>query len=386
MVKIKTIDKIAKTGLAYMKADTYDINPGHEDPEAILLRSTAIHDMELPKTLRAIARAGAGVNNIPIDKCTDAGIVVFNTPGANALAVAELCIAAIFMSSRKVIDGINWVQTLTGADVAEQVEKGKSKFQGPEIYGKRLGVIGLGAIGALVANMAVKLGMEVVGCDPFMSVESALKLSKHVTVVANVKDIYKTCDYISIHVPATPETKGSINDTVFGLMKPGTRFLNFSRAELVDTNAVLKAVENGTLAYYITDFPTEKMLRNKNIIPIPHLGASTPESEDKCACMAVRQVADFLETGTIVNSVNFPAVQLAKPNGTRVFVIHDNIPNILAQITAVFGGAEINIDEIINKSRDKIAITVVDVQTVTDAVLKKIKDIKEVKSIRLIKN
>lgn len=383
MIKIKTIDKIAKVGTSLM-GNKYDIGE-HADPEAILLRSTAIHDITLPASLRAIARAGAGVNNIPIDKCTAKGIVVFNTPGANALAVAELVLAGLLISSRKVVDGINWAQTLKGDDVAAQVEKGKSAFVGPEIRGKKLGVIGLGAIGGLVANMAVKLGLEVIGYNPSISVDDAWRLSPDVIRVTNVNEIYKTCDYITLHVPLNDGTKNMVNETVIKSIKKGARLLNFARAELVDAKAILKAADDGTVSCYVTDFPTEPMLRHKNIIPIPHLGASTPESEDNCARMAVKQVMDYFEFGSIVNSVNFPACPLAKPNAVRVCVVHKNVPNMVAQISAVFAGHKINIDELINKSRDDIAYTVVDIADAPDSVVKKIKAIKEVISVQVIK-
>lgn len=383
MIKVKTIDKIAKVGLCQMGSQ-YDIGD-HVDPQAILLRSTAIHDIEFKSSLRAIARAGAGVNNIPIDKCTAKGIVVFNTPGANALAVAELVLAGLLLSSRKVVDGINWAQTLAGADVAAQVEKGKAAFVGPEISGKKLGVIGLGAIGVLVANMAIKLGMEVVGFDPYISVDAAWRLSRHITKATNANEIYKTCDYISLHVPASDKTNGMINDAVLKTVKKGLRLLNFSRAELVDNKAILKATEDGTVSCYVTDFPTEPMLRNKNIIPIPHLGASTPESEDNCARMAVKQIMDYMEFGSIVNSVNFPVCQLAKPSAMRVCVIHKNVPSMVAQISAIFAAMKINIDELINKSRDDIAYTVIDICDAPESIVKKIQDIGEVISARLIK-
>lgn len=383
MIKVKTIDKIAKVGISQM-GDNYNIGD-HTDPQAILLRSTAIHGMEFGNSLLAIARAGAGVNNIPIANCTAKGIVVFNTPGANALAVAELVLAGLLLSSRKIVDGINWAQTLKGQDVAEQVEKGKSAFGGPEISGKRLGVIGLGAIGVLVANMATKLGMEVIGYDHNISLDAAWNLSHRVIKAANINEIYKTCDYISLHIPANDKTKGMINETVLKSVKKGLRLINFSRAEIVDTKAILKATEDGTVSCYVTDFPTEPMLHNKNIIPIPHLGASTPESEDNCARMAVKQIMDYLEFGSIVNSVNFPTCALAKPSAVRVCVIHKNASDMVAKISAVFAELKINIDELVNKSRDDIAYTVIDVGSASDSLIKKIHGISDIVSVRLIK-
>jgi len=382
MIKVNTIDKIAKVGLSQMDGK-YDIGE-HADPQAILLRSTKIHDMQFGKSLLAIARAGAGVNNIPIDKCTEQGIVVFNTPGANALAVAELIIAGLLLSSRKVVDGIAWAQTLKGDDVAAQVEKGKSAFVGPEIAGKKLGVIGLGAIGVLVANMATKLGMEVIGFDPNISVDSAQKLSHKVTRIASINEIYTACDYISLNVPANEKTKGMINNDVLASLKKGVRLLNFSRAELVDNKAILKATEDGTVSCYVTDFPTEPMLRNKNIIPIPHLGASTPESEDNCARMAVKQVMDYIEFGSIVNSVNLPACSLGKPAATRVCVIHKNDPDTVAQISKIFAEAKTNIDASSTKSRDAIAYTVIDAAEISDDIVKKVQGVSGVVSVRLI--
>lgn len=383
MIKVKTIDKIAKVGISQM-GDNYNIGD-HADPQAILLRSTAIHDMEFGNSLLAIARAGAGVNNIPIAKCTAKGIIVFNTPGANALAVAELVLAGLLLSSRKIVDGINWAQTLKGEDVAAQVEKGKSAFGGPEISGKRLGVIGLGAIGVLVANMATKLGMEVIGYDHNISVDAAWNLSHRVIKAANVNEIYKTCDYISLHIPANEKTKGMINEAMLKSVKKGVRILNLSRAEIVDTKAILKATEDGTVSCYVTDFPTEPMLHNKNIIPIPHLGASTPESEDNCARMAVKQIMDYIEFGSIVNSVNFPACVLAKQSGTRICIIHKNAADMIAKISAVFAELKISIDELVTKSRDDIAYTVVDVGSAPDSITKKIQTINDIISVRLIK-
>ena len=385
MTKILTLNKIAAIGLNQLDKAVYDIADNHENPEAILLRSASMHDMELPATLKAVGRAGAGVNNIPIDKCTEKGIVVFNTPGANANAVKELAICGLLLSSRKVVDGINWAQTLSGDDVGKQVEKGKAAFVGPEISGKKLGIIGLGAIGVLLANSAAGLGMEVAGFDPYISVDAAWGLSARVKKAASLKEIYETCDYISIHVPLNSETKGMFNSEVFEQTKKGVRILNFARAELVDQAALLKALEDGTVSCYVTDFLTEGVLRHKNIIPIPHLGASTPESEDNCAQMAVYEIKEYLEKGNIINSVNFPACVLDRAAGERVCIIHENIPNMLGQISSLFAGENINIVDMISKSRGNVAYTVVDVEASANSVAEKIKGIKEIISVRVIK-
>lgn len=384
MIQVKTIDKIAQIGLCQMDTSKYNISSEQAAPQAILLRSTSMHEMELPESLLAVARAGAGTNNIPIDKCTQKGIVVFNTPGANAMAVTELVMAALLLTSRRIIDGVNWAQSLSGDDVAKQVEKGKSAFAGPEIGGKTLGVIGLGAIGKLVANMASSLGMNVIGHDPSLTVESALKLPQKMTLASSVNELYKNCDYITLHVPLNDSTNNMINDAVLAIVKKGVRLLNFSRAELVDPQAIIKAAENGTVSCYVTDFPTEHILNKKNIIPIPHLGASTPESEDNCACMAVKQVMDYLETGSIVNSVNFPVCPLSKPSDKRVAILHQNVPNILAQITAVFEQAGVNMDEMVSKNRNDIAYTVIDTKQVPETIVTKLKGLSEVISVRII--
>jgi D-3-phosphoglycerate dehydrogenase len=384
MTKIKTIDKIAKCGLVHADPAKYNISNDHTDPAAILLRSTQIHDMEIPSSLLAIARAGAGTNNIPIPKMTEKGIVVFNTPGANAMGVAELVIMGLLMSSRKVVDGIAWAQGLSGDDVAAQVEKGKSQFAGPEIHGKTLGVVGLGAIGALVANMAVDMGMNVIGYDPFLSVEGAWKLSRKVKHTASLNDIYKECDYISLHVPANDKTKGMINDAVLATTKKGMRLLNFSRAELVDNKSIVKATEDGTVACYVTDFPVQALLNKKGIIPIPHLGASTPESEDNCACMAVKQIINYIEHGSIINSVNFPHCPLSRPSDKRVCIVHNNVPHTISQIAAVFGNLDVNIEETTNKSSGNVAYTVMDVKHVPVGLADKIREISDVISVRVI--
>ena len=362
-MNICTLNKIAacgtdRLGAGYTVTDTLDTADG------VMVRSAAMHDMALPQSLLAIARAGAGVNNIPVDKCSDAGIVVFNTPGANANAVKELVIAGLLLSSRKVVPAIAWAKTLKGEGdmVGKLVEKGKSAFAGPEIAGKKLGVIGLGAIGVLVANAAKALGMEVYGYDPFLSVDTAWKLSRDVHHAVDLETIYKECDYITVHVPLLPDTKGMLNADAFAVMKDGVRVLNFARDGLVNSADMLAALESGKVAAYVVDFPTEEMLDVENVIAIPHLGASTPESEDNCAVMAADELKDYLENGNILHSVNFPDVQAPRAAANRICVLHKNVPNMLAQISAVVSAAGINIASMVNKSKKDYAYTLLDVE------------------------
>ena len=362
-MNICTLNKIAacgtdRLGAGYTVTDTLDTADG------VMVRSAAMHDMVLPQSLLAIARAGAGVNNIPVDKCSDAGIVVFNTPGANANAVKELVIAGLLLSSRKVVPAIAWAKTLKGEGdmVGKLVEKGKSAFAGPEIAGKKLGVIGLGAIGVLVANAARALGMEVYGYDPFLSVDTAWKLSRDVHHAVDLETIYKECDYITVHVPLLPDTKGMLNADAFAVMKDGVRVLNFARDGLVNSADMLAALESGKVAAYVVDFPTEEMLDVENVIAIPHLGASTPESEDNCAVMAADELKDYLENGNILHSVNFPDVQAPRAAANRICVLHKNVPNMLAQISAVVSAAGINIASMVNKSKKDYAYTLLDVE------------------------
>ncbi|MBQ9737465.1 MAG: phosphoglycerate dehydrogenase [Clostridia bacterium] len=361
MYKVKTLNKIAKIGLEVFD-DKYTFGDEVENPDGIILRSFNMHDMELPESLSAVARAGAGVNNIPIDKCSEKGIVVFNTPGANANAVKELVIAGLLLASRKVVQGISWAKTLIGEgeNVSKLVEKGKSQFAGPEIQGKTLGIIGLGAIGIRVANAAHALGMNVVGYDPYLSVDAAWRMTRAAEHANDIDTLLAKSDYISIHVPATESTKGMFNDDLFRKVKKGVRLLNFSRAELVDTEAVLKALENGTVSEYVTDFATEELLKSDRVIVMPHLGASTPESEDNCAVMAARELRDFLENGNIVNSVNFPNCDMGKVCGSRVAIAHKNVPSMLSQISALFTKDNINIENMVNKSRGDYAYTMID--------------------------
>ncbi len=361
-MKICTLNKIAACGTDRLGAN-YTLSDDIADAAGVLVRSAAMHDIAMPESLLAIARAGAGVNNIPVDACGEQGIVVFNTPGANANAVKELVIAGLFLSSRKVVDGIAWAQTLKGEGdaVGKLVEKGKSAFVGPEIYGKKLGVVGLGAIGVLVANAAVALGMEVYGYDPYLSVDAAWKLSRAIKHANTLEEIYAECDYITVHVPLLPATKGMLGKDAFAAMKDGVRILNFSRDGLVDSAAMKDALAAGKVACYVVDFPTADMLGVENVIAIPHLGASTPESEDNCAVMAADQIKDYLENGNIKNSVNYPDVQVPRSGDTRICVLHKNIPNMLAQISAVVSADGVNIEAMTNKSRKDFAYTVLDI-------------------------
>ncbi len=361
MYNIKTLNKISKFGMDRFN-DNYKCGDDIENPDAIILRSFKMHDMEIPKSVRAIARAGAGVNNIPIEKCSEQGIVVFNTPGANANAVKELVIAGILMSSRKIVEGINWASTLTGdADMEKTVEKGKSQFVGPEIIGKKLGVIGLGAIGVMVCNSAHALGMDVIGYDPYISVDAAWSLSRAVHKASSIKEIFEQCDYITIHVPLNDETKNTINAETIAEMKDGVRILNFARGGLVNSADIIAAIESGKVAKYITDFPDADMINKENIIAIPHLGASTPESEDNCAVMAANELIDFLENGNIVNSVNMPKCVMERSTDVRICIVHKNIPNMISQISKYFADKNVNIENMINKSRGEYAYTIVDV-------------------------
>ena len=378
MYQIKTLNKIAPAGLNVLGSD-YHVGDAVENPDAILVRSASMHDMDLPASLKAIARAGAGVNNIPVDKCAEAGIVVFNTPGANANAVKELVIAGMLISSRQVIPAIEWAKTLAGKgdEVGKLVEKGKSAFVGPEISHKRLGVIGLGAIGVLVANAAVSLGMEVYGYDPYLSVDAAWGLSSEIIHAKSLSEIYQNCDYITLHVPLTPDTKNCINAEAIASMKQDVRILNFARGGLVDEDAVLKALEEKKVAAYVTDFPSDKVIGKEGVIAIPHLGASTPESEENCAYMAARQVKDFLENGNIKNSVNFPNVDMPRtPGCCRICIIHRNLPKVLSPMTDAISQAGFNIENMHSKSKKDYAYTILDVSAdVCDKAIENIRSI-----------
>ena len=362
MYKIATLNKISDTGLSVLDKNKFAISSDEQNPDGAILRSFSMHEMELPSSLKCVARAGAGVNNIPLDKCSEKGIVVFNTPGANANAVKELVIAGLLLSSRKISQGITWAQTLKGQDgVAALVEKGKGAFVGPEIMGKKLGVIGLGAIGVLVANAASALKMDVVGFDPFLSVDAAWSVSTRVQKAKSVEEIIETCDYISIHVPFNKDTKGMINAETLANVKPGVRILNFSRGELVDNAAIIEALASGKVDTYVTDFPVDELLGVDGVIPVPHLGASSPESEENCAYMAALELRDYLEHGIIKNSVNFPNCDMPYTGRTRICVPHKNIPSVISAITTAVGKKNINIDNMMNKSRGDYAYTMLDV-------------------------
>lgn len=362
MFKIQTLNKIASCGLERLPRDIYESATELVNPDGILVRSADMHDMDLPASVRAIARAGAGVNNIPLDRCTEQGIVVFNTPGANANGVKELVIAALLLSSRNLFEAITWAQSLKGKeDVPKLVEKGKSAFVGPEIQGKTLGVIGLGAIGVRVANAASALGMHVLGFDPFISVEAAWSLSRDVVKAVSLDALVADADYITIHVPLTPDTQNTFNAERISRTKKGARLYNFSRSGLVDNTALKAALASGQLGGYVIDFPDEELLGVAKVIPIPHLGASTPESEDNCAIMAANQLREYLEHGNIRNSVNFPACELAPSGKTRITVANRNVPNILSNVTTKIGALGLNIDEMLNKNRGDIAYNIIDV-------------------------
>lgn len=364
MNKIKLLNKISPVGLDLFEGK-YQVGEEMDEEDGILVRSASLHEYPLNPNLKAIARAGAGVNNIPLDKCSEEGIVVFNTPGANANAVKELVLCGLFLSSRKVVEGIDWVKSLKGnEDAAKLVEKGKSQFVGPEIEGKKLGVIGLGAIGVNVANAAIKLGMEVYGYDPYISVNAAWGMSKWVKNAQTMETIFSECDYITLHAPSTKETKGIINAENIALMKDGVRILNFARADLVNSQDVLKGVEDGKIAKYITDFATPDIIDQDNVIVIPHLGASTPESEDNCARMAVKEIKDYLESGNIVNSVNFPTINEPRTTKYRICLIHKNVPNMLAQFATLLANQEINIENMVNKAKGDYAYTIIETNDV----------------------
>ncbi len=363
MYKIQTLNAISDIIHTQLSADKYTVSKEEPMPDAILVRSAAMHEMEFGKELLAIGRAGAGVNNIPIDRCSKEGIVVFNTPGANANAVAELVIAGLMMSGRKIADGIDWVKSLKGKgdEVGKLVEKGKSQFVGAELRGKTLGVIGLGAIGSIVANAASRgLGMNVVGFDPFISVESAWSLSTTIHRAASEDEVIAQADFLTIHMPLNDKTRGSFNAEKFAKMKDGACLLNFARGELVNTADLLAALESGKLDRYVTDFPNDDLIGADKVVCIPHLGASTPESEENCARMAAAEIRDYLENGSIHNSVNYPEVQLGDPEAVRVLVLHENIPNMISNITAAAAKEGINIENMVNKSKKDMSVTVME--------------------------
>ena len=387
MYRIKTLNKISPAGLSVLDQTRYTISTDVENEDGILVRSADMHDYAFPDALRAVARAGAGTNNIPIDRCSEAGIVVFNTPGANANAVKELAVCALLLASRKISDGVAWVkeQAAAGADVEQAVEKGKSQFVGPELSGKMLGVIGLGAIGVQVANIATKLGMTVFGYDPFLSVDGALSLSRLVHRAMDLETIYKNCDYITLHVPQTPETKGMFNEDAFHMMKGGVRILNLARGTLVNDDDMLAALDSGKVACYVTDFPNGKILRGKNVVAIPHLGASTPESEENCAVMAAQELKDYLDNCNIQNSVNLPTLVQPWSGVSRLCIIHRNAPGAIAGITGVLSKDGVNVANMTNKSKKDYAYTVVDVDSrIGESVADTIRALDVVLRVRLL--
>ena len=387
MYQVKCLNKISPLGTSRL-GENYHVGEDVENPDAILVRSAAMHDTEFNKNLLAIARAGAGTNNIPVDRCVQEGIVVFNTPGANANAVKELVIAALLLTSRKIVPGIEWAGTLKGKgdEVGKLVEKGKSSFVGPEIAGKTLGVVGLGAIGILVANAAEALGMKVMGYDPFLSVEGAWGLSSNTQRALTLEEIYANCDYISLHEPLTPDTKEMINASTIAQMKEHVRILNFARGDLVNNTDLLNALSDGKVAAYATDFPNDALLGVENVLAIPHLGASTPESEDNCACMAADEIKDYLENGNIKNSVNLPNVSMPRENGAkRVCIIHQNIPNMISTLTGVLANIGVNIENMQSKSKKEYAYTILDVTgNVNDDTVKAINDNDGIIFVRVI--
>lgn len=385
MFDILTLNKISPLGLERLEPENFNIGSDIKNPHGVIVRSASMHDMALPENLLAVARAGAGVNNIPLDVCSERGIVVFNTPGANANAVKELVLAGLLISSRKVIPAIEWAKTLKGEgdQVGKLVEKGKSAFAGIEIKGKKLGVIGLGAIGALVANAAEKLGMEVYGFDPFLSVDAAWRLSPTVHNVSKINQIYAQCDYITLHLPLTDGTRNMINAETLALMKDSVRIMNFARGGLVHNDDMKAALASGKVAAYVVDFPDDEMLDVENVIAIPHLGASTPESEENCAVMAAKELRDYLRNGNIKHSVNFPDVSMPKSGRARICVLHRNITGMLSNINAAFHGN--NIESQTNRSKGDYAYTLLDLADVPDeTTIAKVKEIEGVIRVRMV--
>ncbi len=385
MKKILLMNKIAKIGTAVFERKGYEIGENVENPDGIMVRSAKLHGMQFPESLKAIVRSGAGVNNIPVDECTKRGIVVFNTPGANANGVKELAVCALILASRDVVGGIAWANSLQGeGDVAKAVEAGKSAFVGSELMGKTLGVIGLGAIGGMVANAATALGMTVVGCDPYITPRAAWSLAPSVKQAATYEEIFRTCDYITLHVPATEQTKGMICKKTLDMMKDGVKIINLARADLVNASDLKDAISAKKVAKYVTDFPTNETVGVEGIITIPHLGASTMESEDHCALMAGNQLDEYLTNGNIVNSVNFPSVSLPHTSFARVCVMHKNVPNMLSQITSAFSEAGVNIDNMANGSKGETAYTIVEVSEQPDEkIVEKVLSIDGVSKVHL---
>jgi D-3-phosphoglycerate dehydrogenase len=387
LFRIRTINKISPDGLELFPRDRYEVASDLPNPDAILVRSASLHGMEFPKTLKAIARAGAGVNNIPVAPCSEQGVVVFNTPGGNANAVKELAIAALLLSSRNILGGIAWGASLKDMadEVPELVEKGKARFEGPEIRGKTLAVIGLGAVGVMVANDAVALGMKVRGYDPYISVEAAWNLSHEVERAETLEGVLAKADYVTLHVPLMDTTKGLLDAEKFRIMKKGARVINLARGGLVNEAEIIEALASEKLGGYVTDFPSAELLACKRAICIPHLGASTPEAEDNCAVMAVHQLMDFLESGAIKNSVNFPRCRLEQRAPCRLLVVNRNIPNMVGQITTILAGSGINITDLINHHRDEYAYNIIDTeQRIPPGALEQLEKVEGIIRIRTI--
>jgi len=384
MFRIQTLNKISPLGLELFPRDKYEVASDIPNPDAILVRSAEMNGTEIPSSVLAIARAGAGYNNIPVQKCSESGVVVFNTPGANANAVKELTLAALLISSRDVVGGINWALASAGkADIAELAEKEKAKFTGPEIKGKTLGVVGLGAIGVMVANDAIALGMDVIGYDPYISVDAAWNLSREVVRADTLEGLLAKSDYVTLHIPLSDTTKGLLDAEKFRLMKKDARVLNFSRNALVKDKDIIEALNSGKLSVYVTDFLSQDLLACKKVIGLPHLGASTPEAEDNCAIMAVKQIMDYLESGAIRNSVNFPRCKLEQRTPHRLLVVNKNIPNMIGQITTLLAGANINILDLINHHRDDYGYNIIDIeQKLSDSVLEQIRKVDGIIRVR----
>jgi len=386
MFRIQTLNKISPLGLDLFPRDKYEVASDIPNPDAVLVRSADMNGMEIPSSVLAIARAGAGYNNIPVQRCSDNGVVVFNTPGANANAVKELTLAAMLLSSRNIVGGINWTMSAADKpDIAELVEKEKSKFTGPEIKGKTLGVVGLGAIGVMVANDAIALGLDVIGYDPYISVDAAWNLSREVIRADTLESLLAKSDYITLHLPLGETTKGLLDAEKFRIIKKDARIINFSRNALVKDRDIIEALDTGKISAYVTDFPNQELLSCKKVIGIPHLGASTPEAEDNCAIMAVKQIIDYLETGTIRNSVNFPRCKLEQHAANRLLVVNKNIPNMVGQITTILAGSNINITDLINHHRDDYAYNIIDTeQQLSAPLLDKIRKVDGIIRVRSI--
>lgn len=384
-MQIKLFNKIATIGLDQFDKEKYTVSEDFDTYDAIMVRSAKLHDIAFPKELKCIARAGAGVNNIPLDACSEKGIVVFNTPGANANAVKEMVIASLLLSSRKIVQGIEWVKTLDDADISKVVEKGKSNYVGPEIAGKKLGVIGLGAIGVQVANAAAALDMEVYGYDPYISVKAAWTLKARIHHIQNIKTIFEECDYITLHLPLNDKTENTIDAEGLALMKPDVRILNFARGGLVNEEAILSALKENKVASYVTDFPSKELAALPNVIAIPHLGASTPESEDNCAVMAAKEIQEYLTYGNIKNSVNLPDMELAQEAKYRICIINKNVPNMVGAITTALANVGVNIENMANKAKKEFAYTILETNNeVSEELMERIRSREGIISARLI--